>query len=81
MLWQILLSALVSLVLLVVVIGLVLKRSPLLLVADKLPGNLYGGADDVSDFVDGELEEGAVDAGDGSAGGPDDGSGRDGGAT
>lgn len=79
MLLQVIVGAILSLVVLGLVIALVLKRAPLLFVADKLPGNLYGGADDVSDFVDGELEEGAVDAGERTTG-PDDGSDRDGGA-
>lgn len=57
MLWQIVLGAALALVGIAVVVGLVLKRAPLLFVADKLPGNLYGGADEVGDFVDGEPEE------------------------
>jgi hypothetical protein len=53
---QVLVGAVLGLSGVVVLIAYVLKRRPLLFVADKLPGNLYGGADDVSDFVDGEIE-------------------------
>lgn len=82
MLWQVVAGAVLSLVLLAVVITLVLKRAPLLFVADKLPGNLYGGADDVGDLV-GAPDDGAGSPGDGpGAGGTDEGArSRDDGST
>lgn len=46
-------SALLSLVLVAAIVAYVLKRRPLLFVADKLPGNLYSGADDVGDLMSG----------------------------
>lgn len=49
----VILSALLSLVVAAAIVAYLLKRRPLLFVADKLPGNLYSGADDVGDLVTG----------------------------
>ena len=65
MLAEVLVGAVVSLVLLVALIGTVLKRAPLLFVADKLPGNLHSGADEVSELITGSdsVDEAGLDTG------------------
>jgi hypothetical protein len=54
MLLQVIVGAILGLVLFVGVVVLVLKRAPVLFVADKLPGSLYGRAEGGADVVDGE---------------------------
>lgn len=53
MLVEVLVGAVIGLVLLVVIVGIVLKRAPLLFVADKLPERLHSGADEVDELVTG----------------------------
>ena len=53
MLLQVIVGAVLGLVVLVAVMSLLLKRAPLLFVADKLPVNLYSGADEVDELVTG----------------------------
>jgi hypothetical protein len=53
MLIEVLAGAAISLVLLVVIIGFVIKRAPLLFVADKLPERLHSGADEADELVTG----------------------------
>ena len=53
MLAEVLVGAVVGLVVLVALVALVLKRAPLLFVADKLPDNLHSGADGVDELVTG----------------------------
>jgi hypothetical protein len=57
---QLLAGALLGLVVLVVVVGVVLRRAPFLLVADALPGRFYGGADDVGELLAGADEAEAM---------------------
>lgn len=53
MLIEVLVGAAISLVLLVVIVSSVIKRAPLLFVADKLPEHLHSGADEVGELVTG----------------------------
>lgn len=46
-------AAVLGLMLAAVLVYLALTRSPFLFVADKLPGNLYSGADEVDELVTG----------------------------
>lgn len=65
MLIEVLVGAVISLVLLVVIVGFVVRRAPMLFVADKLPENLYSGADEMSELVTGSdgIDEAGLDAG------------------
>jgi hypothetical protein len=53
MLVQIVVGGVLGLVLAAGLIYLVLTRAPFLFVVDKLPGKLYGGADEVNELVTG----------------------------
>jgi hypothetical protein len=56
MLIGVIVGAVISLLILVGLVALVLRRAPQTLVADKLPGNMYSGADEVEDLF-AETEE------------------------
>ena len=65
MLIEVLVGAAISLVLLVVIVGFVVRRAPMLFVADKLPENLHSGADEMGELVTGSdgIDEAGLDAG------------------
>ncbi len=65
MLAEVIVGASISLVLLVVLIGTLLNRAPMLFVADKLPDNLHSGADEVGELFTGSdrIDEAGPDEG------------------
>lgn len=65
MLIEVLVGAVIGLVLLVAIVSFVIKRAPLLFVADRLPEKLHSGADEVDELVTGSdgLDEAGLDAG------------------
>lgn len=53
MLLEVVVGAVAALVVLSAILFFALRRAPLLFVADKLPGNLMSGADEVDELVTG----------------------------